>query len=104
MRSRFSSGRPLPTAEEKAWPCCLLCLHVRPRKPEQLLWPWGAWECVGRAGTGKAQQQQQQALLPNLSPNLFSTQAPLSPFPSFPLVGAACPGPASMLYSVLPES
>uniref|UniRef100_A0A8C0HLU8 EMILIN-2 n=1 Tax=Buteo japonicus TaxID=224669 RepID=A0A8C0HLU8_9AVES len=43
MRSRFSSGRPLPIAEERAWPCCLLCLHVRPRKPEQLLWNWCAY-------------------------------------------------------------
>lgn len=54
---------------------------------------------MNRVGAGQAQQEQ-QARLPNLPPKLFSTQTSLSPFPSFPLMGAACPGPASMLCSV----
>lgn len=28
-----TQSRPLPRAEERAQPCCLLCLRVRPRKP-----------------------------------------------------------------------
>lgn len=93
-------SRLLPTAEGRALPCCWLCLHVRTRKARAAAVGHGRpWDSMSRVGAGQAQQEQPTPF-PNLPPKLFSTQTLLSPFPSFPLVGAACPGPASMLCSV----
>lgn len=82
-------SRLLPTAEGRALPCCWLSLQWELGKLSSCCW---LWEALG-AGLGLVRLGR-STLIPNLPPKLFSTQRSLSLFPSFPLVGAACPGPS----------
>lgn len=82
-----AESRPLPRAEERARPCCLLCL--RPRKPERQLWLREALEHVAGLGSHSAAA----VIFSKSSIDLMVAAWPLSsppkhcsllPFPSFP--------------------
>lgn len=82
-----AESRPLPRAEERARPCCLLCL--RPRKPERQLWLREALEHVAGLGSHSAAAVISSKSSINLMVAAWPLGSPpkhcsLLPFPSFP--------------------